>query len=115
MNNQPDVERLERAARNQSLFREVNERLQELATTFEDIAGTPGVFSCECADVSCAEQVKITMDEYEAIRKDPNNFLVLAGHVFPDVEYIVREGEGFVVVAKIGQAATIAAEADPRS
>jgi|SRR5829696_6600367 len=113
--NQPDVDRLERAARNESLFREVNERLQELATTFEEIAGTPGVFACECADLSCVEQVKITLDEYEAIRSDPNNFLVLTEHAYREVEYIVREGEGFAVVAKLGQGAKVAAEADPRS
>jgi hypothetical protein len=103
-----------RAARNQAAFREVNERLQELGGKFQAIAGST-VFACECADLSCAEQIDMTLEEYEAIRSDPNQFFVLAAHVVPDVEHTVREGEGFVVVSKIGEGAAIAAEADPRT
>lgn len=39
----PNMDRFERAARNQALFREVNDRLQELATSFQEIAGHCGV------------------------------------------------------------------------
>jgi hypothetical protein len=106
--------RVERAARNQSLFREVNERLQELASNYQGTTGT-AVFSCECADLSCIEQIDMTLDEYEAVRSDPNQFLVLAGHVVTNVENIVGEHDGFVVVAKIGEGAAIAAAADPRA
>jgi hypothetical protein len=114
MNAQRGSGQVERAARNQALFREVNERLQELASTFQDVAGTT-TFACECANLSCVEQIDMTLDEYEAVRSDPNQFAVLPAHVVRDVEHIVREGEGFVVVAKIGAGAAIAAEADPRA
>lgn len=109
----PDVDRLERAARNQSLFREVNERLQELATDFQEIAGT-SVFACECADLGCVKQIDMTLDEYEAVRSDSNRFLVAPGHVVPDVERVVGESDRYVIVAKIGEGATIAVQADPR-
>jgi 5-bromo-4-chloroindolyl phosphate hydrolysis protein len=114
MTNQPDVDRLERAARNQSLFREVNERLEDLATTFQELAGTT-MFACECADLRCVEKVELTLDEYERVRAEPNQFIVLAGHVYSDVESVVHETDRFVVVAKVGEAAKVAAEADPRS
>jgi 5-bromo-4-chloroindolyl phosphate hydrolysis protein len=114
MTNQSDVDRLERAARNQSLFREVNERLEDLATTFQEIAGTT-MFACECADLRCVEKVELSLDEYEGVRSDPNQFVVLKGHVYHDVENVLRETDRFVVVAKVGEAAKVAAEADPRS
>ena len=109
----PDVNRLERAARNQALFREVNERLQELATSFQEAAGIT-VFACECADLKCVEQIDMSPDEYEAIRSDPNQFLVAPGHVIPDVENVVAENERFQVVAKIGEGGAVAAALDPR-
>jgi 5-bromo-4-chloroindolyl phosphate hydrolysis protein len=112
--NNPETERLERAAQNQSLFRDVNEQLQDLASTFQEVSGTT-VFACECADLACVDQIQMTVDEYEAVRSDPNRFAVAPGHVYPDVENVLQETERFVVVAKIGKGAEIAAEADPRS
>lgn len=109
----PDVDRAVRAARNQALFREVNERLQELATSFQEIADT-AVFACECADLQCVEQIDMTMDEYQSVRREPNRFVVVPGHVFAEVENVVSENERYVVVAKIGTAAAIAEAADPR-
>jgi hypothetical protein len=70
MDGQQGSDRAERAARNQALFREVNERLEELARTFADVAGT-AVFTCECFDLSCVEQIDIPLAEYEAIRSHP--------------------------------------------
>jgi hypothetical protein len=107
-------DRVERAAANQSVFRQVNERLQGLATAFQDVAHR-ATFACECADTQCVEQLELSPDEYEAIRSGANQFVVLPGHVYSDVERVVSENERFVVVAKIGRGATIAAEADPRS
>ena len=114
MTMETDVERVERAARNEALFRAVNERLEDLAVTFQEIAGM-GVFACECANLACVEQIEMTLDEYEAIRSDPNQFIVLPRHVDPDVETVTQERNGFVVVSKIGEGAKVAIEQDPRS
>ena len=43
---EPSSDRRERAALNQSLFRQVNERLQELADTFQQVTNT-AMFACE--------------------------------------------------------------------
>jgi len=51
------------------LFREVNERLEGLAKAFETTAGIESAFTCECADLHCLEQVSMTVDEYEAVRR----------------------------------------------
>ena len=109
-----EVERQVRAARNQTLFRTVNERLEGLAETFELPSETP-TFACECVDIHCVEQVSLTVGEYEEVRKHPTHFAVLPGHVYPEVERVVAENERFVVVEKIGKGAEIAAEADERS
>jgi hypothetical protein len=107
-------DRIERAARNQSLFREVNERLQDLAETFQSVSET-NVFACECAAMSCIEPIQLSVDEYEAIRKHPNQFAVLPGHVYPDVEDVLSENERYVVVAKIGEGGEIAQRLYPRA
>jgi hypothetical protein len=103
-----DLQR-ERAAENQSLFREVNERIEDLAA---DAAFQ--TFVCECADTECAEGIAATLEEYEAVRREPNRFLVLAGHDIPGVEDVVATTERYVVVSKLGTGAAVAAEADPR-
>jgi hypothetical protein len=99
-----------RAARNQSVFREVNERIEEFRST----ASAFVEFVCECALERCAEHVSLTLEEYERIRLDSNRFFVLRGHVLARVERVVEETDRYVVVSKLGGGASVAAELDPR-
>jgi hypothetical protein len=62
-----------RVASNQSRFREVNERLEELNREFSEIIPT-GDFVCECADTDCLERVGLTIEEYEQLRSVPTHF-----------------------------------------
>jgi hypothetical protein len=107
-------ERQIRAAKNQSLFRTVNERLQGLAETFQFITEHTS-FTCECADPSCIAPMLMTLGEYESIRSDPNRFAVLPDHVYFDVENIVDTTDRYVVVEKIESGASVAEELDPRT
>ena len=107
------TDRTERAAQNQSIFREVNERLEELAETFKWVSEL-STFKCECADLGCVAMMNLTLNEYEAVRSESNSFAVLPGHVFSDVERVVRETDRFVVVSKIGEGGELAEELDPR-
>jgi hypothetical protein len=109
MTSELDVRR-ERAARNQSLFRTVNEQIEDIASP----AYLTG-FICECANPECSEQVSLAVEEYEQIRSHPNRFLVIDGHQIPDVEEIIETSDRFVVVAKLGTGGELAAELDPRS
>lgn len=108
-------EEMVRAARNQTLFREVNEKIEGLNESFEQTADAGSSWLCECADEGCTEPVQMTLDEYEQLRAHPNRFAVLPGHVYPEVEYIVEEHEQYVVVAKIDDAAAYAVAHDPRA
>jgi hypothetical protein len=109
-----ETKRQVRAARNQSLFRVVNERLEGLAEAFQFIVEhTP--FTCECADEACVEPMLMTVGEYESVRGHPSRFAVLPGHVDAEVEDVVEANDRFVVVSKIGAGAEIAEQFDPRS
>jgi hypothetical protein len=101
----------ERAGKNQSLFREVNERIGDLAGN----ATTFPTFICECMTETCDEQVPLTVEEYEHVRSNGNRFFVLPGHENREVEETVEANERFVVVAKLGAGAQVAADLDPRS
>src|SRR4051794_23757239 len=102
--------RRERAAMNQSLFREVNERLVELASPTTAIS-----FVCECETVGCVERITLSAAEYEAIRSESNSFFVAPGHNVPDVEVVRKRTDWYVVVSKLGAGAPVAERLDPRT
>ena len=84
-----------RAAENQAMFREVNERIEELNEQF--VAASPlRSWACECADVTCVARIEMTLDEYEQLRAHPTCFAVLPSddHVFAFVERVVERGSG---------------------
>jgi hypothetical protein len=105
--------RAERQGRNESLFREVNERIAELNQTFE-VEGR-SEFLCECGHESCREPVSISLAEYEEIRLSPTRFFVLPGHEDDAVETIVKRTDYYIIVEKHGEAAAEADVLDPRS
>jgi hypothetical protein len=105
--------RAERQGRNESLFREVNERIAELNQTFH-IEGR-SEFLCECSREECKEPVSISIDEYEGVRRESTRFFVLPGHEDESVERVLERNERYIVVEKIGEAATEAEDLDPRS
>jgi hypothetical protein len=99
-----------KAARNQSLWREVNERIRAVAETSGNVE-----FLCECANIECTETITLSVAEYERIRSSPTRFPIIIGHEFPEVENVVEVSDGHAVVQKRGEAAELAAELDPRS
>ena len=100
-----------RVAKNEVLFREVNERIRELAPD-----DGPTEFLCECGDAGCVESVSLSTGQYEEVRRDPARFFIRPGHEVPDIEDVVEEADGFLVVAKRqGTPAEIAEENDPRA
>ena len=95
-----------RAARNQALFRAVNEKLRELNDAFSGVTETYAI-ACECADVSCVETLHIGMEEYVNVRGHPSRFVVLKDHLFPEVELVVAQNDGYVIVEKNADVAAI--------
>jgi hypothetical protein len=104
-----------RAARNQSLFREINERIEDLNDAFSDLTQT-GEWVCECANETCIERVEMSAAEYEAIRAQPRCFFVAPGdeHVWPDVETVVDRRARYWTVEKFGVGGKLAERTDPR-
>ena len=102
----PEDEREIRAARNQAMFRSVNEKLKEINDAFAAVAGSYSI-ACECADSGCLELIEMSADAYADIRRHPRRFAVRHGHVYPEIELVVAEFDGYSVVEKMGEAAAI--------
>jgi len=100
---------VERAARNQVLFREVNERIAELTTL--DRVRDMHLLICECSDEACAESLEVALAEYEAVRAHSDRFVVARGHELLAIERVVDANPRFVVVEKFGTAGEVASRA----
>jgi hypothetical protein len=109
-------ERQERAAKNQSLFREVNERVNDVNDSFHAFT-TLGDWICECANDTCVERIEMSGREYQHVREDGARFFVAPAdeHVWPDVERVVERHDAYWVVQKIELSATVARHQNPRA
>lgn len=107
--------REERIGLNEAVFREVNERIEDLAETFA-LKDEPLDLVCECGDAGCVRRISMTRAEYEEVRSDPQLFAVHPGHEYPDVEEVVDRRKGYDLVRKgEGVLERIAERTDPRS
>jgi len=102
-----------RAARNQSLFREVNERIADLTRRYADEL-LPNRYICECLNTDCTATLELTHDEYERLRADGARFFVLPGHQDSSVETVVEGTPRYVIVEKVGAGAEVAETLNPR-
>jgi hypothetical protein len=108
-------EREKRIGLNESVFREVNERIDDLAERF-NIQDQPLDLICECADENCRERISMTHSEYAELRSDSRQFAVFPGHEYDDVEDVVARRAGYDIVRKrAGEAAELAEASDSRS
>jgi hypothetical protein len=106
-------ERKRRIGLNEAVFREINERIEDLAATFE--SGDPRLdLICECGDASCASRIEMSHKEYEELRSKATTFAVVSGHEILDVEEIVDRHKTYDVVRKTGDAQKVAEATDPR-
>ena len=103
-------ERERRIGLNEAVFREANERIQELNQTFATITDKL-VLVCECGHVKCVEQISMSPTAYEELRAESVHFAIVPGHEIPDVEQVVAQREGYDVVRKHDGVARQVAEA----
>jgi hypothetical protein len=101
----------DRLARNESFFRQVNERIREIAGRHDYVEQE---FLCECSDPGCTQRIALTVREYEDIRSRPARFVLVPGHTAPEIESVVEHTGDYVVIDKVGLAGSVAAELDPR-
>ena len=102
-----------RMAENEVLFREVNERV----STLSDRLGpeVPYEYLCECANADCTFRVTLATAEYESVRADPKQFMVLPMHYTPEIETLVAEYDAYWVVRKTGETGEFVEGLDPRA
>jgi hypothetical protein len=87
-----------------------NEAIQASADKLTILGPIP--FVCECPDRDCFEIVRLTFDQYEAIRQYPRRFFNVSGHerasLEAGAERIVLVADELTVVEKIGIAGNVA-------
>jgi hypothetical protein len=109
MDGMTDAGRIIRKAKNEALFRDINERLQDLNDDF----GT-SEWLCECSDLECVERIEMTDAEYEDVRLHGTHFVLLVGHEQIDIERVVARHAGYVIAEKTGIGRELAMLRDPR-
>ena len=79
----------ERLAKNEVLFRAVNEAIEQQALRFGGIEDEYE-FVCECSAADCVERVTLTLRQYEQVRAEGTRFILAPGHADPEVELVVH-------------------------
>ncbi len=87
--------------RQESLIREVNERIREISSGYDRFD-----VRCECGDTECRETLDVTAAEYEEIRGATTTFLVAPGHEQACGGVVVVDRATHLVVAVEGPAST---------
>ena len=102
-----------RLARNEVLFRSVNEAIEQQAIDFGTLSDYE--FICECSSTACVDRITLSISDYEKVRKSGTRFFVALGHEDIEVELVVEARPTFLIVEKDGAAGTIAVLEDPRA
>jgi hypothetical protein len=109
-----DDRRTDALAKNEALFREVNEQVDAIDRQMGPSAGESTEYLCECSRAECVERVRVTRAEYERVRQSPIRFLLAHGHEVPEIETVVEETDRFSVVEKRPGERDIARASSPR-
>jgi hypothetical protein len=104
-----------RAAKNQSLFRAVNKRVNDI-NKVHDLWVSLSDWFCECPAQKCSTRIALTPQQYEAVRVNPTHFIVAPSreHLVPDVERVIDRRDRYWVVEKTGEATAVAEQLHPR-
>jgi hypothetical protein len=97
-------------AKNEALFREVNERIHEISDAHDVGSGELVGFLCECSRLNCGGTVELSLVEYEAARANPRVFIVSPGHEQEGIERVVERLDRYLLVEKVGDAGEVARE-----
>jgi hypothetical protein len=103
----------EQRAKNESIFREANEKLEDKVIEFS-LAKERTPYLCECDDPGCTAIIRLMIPEYEAVRSSPRQFVVAPEHdSVPD--RVVEEHGGFTIIEKTGEEGRLVEAEDPRA
>jgi hypothetical protein len=111
----PVLDYREQEARNETIFREMNEWTEEANDARSGARDPMDVYLCECSDRRCTDPISLTRPEYEAIRAVAVRFAIALNHENPEIDKLLFENERFATVEKFyGSGARIARATDPR-
>ena len=105
----------QRVAENEARVRKVNEEIEAAVERLEpSLRLIP--FICECGRLECIVTLRLSLDDYNAVRQDarwfictPGHELTLAGH-----ERVIETRDDYVIVEKQGRAAEVAERLAPQ-
>ena len=104
-----DDRQKQRAALNETRFRNYNEQTSQAVVEFDGHADRgPFDVMCECALPECEESISITSEEYAHARSSALWFLVRPDHLLPEVEFLVEQHDRYWIIQKVGIGAEIA-------
>lgn len=94
-----------RAGRREANLRLLNERIVDAHDRIDPGRDQPLEIVCECARERCDARITLRSDMFDMLRGELVRFAVVDGHVLHDVEQVVEQHEGWMVVEKLGAAA----------
>jgi hypothetical protein len=97
--------REERAAKNEALLREVNDRIEAVGRHLQVLPdGGLLEFRCECGQADCEHLISMPVSAYEHVRADNDRFVVVPGHEDSGIERVVERAESYLIVDKLPHA-----------
>jgi hypothetical protein len=98
-----------------AVLAEVNARRVNEAIERGTSAENQPTFLCECGHLGCTETIKLNPEDYERVRSRFDRFIICPGHELPEVDRVIENHAGYVIVAKReGMPANLARASDPR-
>ena len=92
--------RHERLEQNQRMFRDANERFEQVVEQNALDGERTVPFLCECADLDCLGRIEITTSDYDAAHVNSDHYVILRGHPTIDGEEMVEDNVSYLVVEK---------------
>jgi len=96
--------RLERVAKNESLFRAVNRQIELASKELDEDRHAQVDVLCECGQEGCSAVISLPVSEYERAHVQDDRFILAVGHDTPEIEGVVEEHGPWIVVDKFGEA-----------
>lgn len=85
------VPRAERLAQTATFFRAVN----------DEIASLDGeTFLCECGNPGCMAAVHLSREALQQLHAEADTFLIAKGHELPELETVIADADGYLIVRK---------------
>ena len=93
-----------RLVENEAIFKQINNDVKDFVledAPFSEYAKKELNFYCECSDINCRERIRLTAQTYEDLHENKKQFIIKNGHEIPEIEKIIRESNGYLIVEKL--------------